>query len=211
MGTKGRYSSISRARQYRGNCGVGGDSIDRTMRKPVESADNHPAHGTHDHRRGEVADSGDRLPRFGHVGRLQFGHLFVDCLESLDRVSDLNRQVVEKDRDPIVGHALDVVMPRRHRHHRADEGSVGVLAPREEQIPVAATDDGEHDVVDRAAEHRADRSDVAEARGRVSPGTVGTDAALDRQWWRSAEVASEACEPPGGPDGRAVGLRRSSG
>ena len=134
MGTNGRYSSISRPEAVEGELRpghVGGDGVDRALRESVHGTDSHPAHGAHDHRRGEVADGDDRLAGFGHVRRLQLGHLLVDDLESFDRVGDLNRQVVEQGRDPIVGHAMAVVVPRRHRHQRADDRARSASSPRE--------------------------------------------------------------------------------
>ena len=69
----------------------------------------------------------------------------------------------------------------RHRHKRADEAIVDRLAAALQQVAEAARDDGQHDVVDGAAERLADRLDVGEPAPRPVPAAVRANRAVERR------------------------------
>ena len=82
--------------------------------------------------------------------------------QPLDRIRDVDRELREHQRDPVVPDGLLPGEPGRDRHQRAHRAVRGFLAGLQEQPAEAAGHRGEHDVVERPAVLLPDRRDVGQ-------------------------------------------------
>jgi hypothetical protein len=131
------------------------------------------------HRRCKAGERGEHFTGDRLLGLLQVVHLRADRREALGRVVETNRELRDHRRDPVVVRAAFAGRPHRHGHQGPHDAAVHALAAAEQQITEPTGEDGQHDVVDGAAEPASHGLHVGERRACPVPAAVRTDRAVE--------------------------------
>ena len=147
------------------------------------------------HRGQDVGDLGDLLADLGLADTLELLHPDRHLDQPLVRVGQLDGQLGEDGRDPVVEGAALVGSAYRDRDQGPDAAGRRLLAAAEEQVAERAGHDGEDDVVEGAAQPLVDREHGVEVDLGPPVPAVPPDRSDQGRGRRRAGVAGEAGEP----------------
>ena len=147
-------------------------------------------------RRGEVVEAGDHFGAQRLLGALQALHLLADDPQPPHRVLDVDGQRPAHHRDLVAEVAALVLGADRDRHQGAQLEPLGADPAAVQPLAQGAGDDGEHDVVDGAAEGVLDPFEGRQLRARPDEAPVRADLLVERHVGRRVgEGADELAEP----------------
>ena len=136
---------------------------------------------------------GEHLGADRLLGLLEAVHRLAHDLQPRDRVLDVDGQRRAHRGEPVAELVVLVARADRDGHERAQLQPLGAHAARAQPLLQRAGDDGEHDVVDRAAERVLDLLDVASSWRTVTSrrcGPISTLSGVDGAGFRPAHTTS---------------------
>ena len=149
-----------------------------------------------DRRRRERLHPGEHLGADRLLGLLEAVHRLAHDLQPGDRVLDVDGQRRAHRREPVAELVVLVAGADRDGHERAQLQPLGAHAARPQPLLQRAGDDGEHDVVDRAAERVLDLLEDRELLAHGDEPAVRADLDVERRRRRGVQPGPDDLAEP---------------